>query len=79
MTTTDDRSILGRNPITSLVMIAIISGLAGIALLFTAVFAIVGIPLLAISIVVAAVAVYQYRKRSPDESATIPEADRRRA
>ncbi len=60
-------------------MVALICGLVGLALILTAVGSIIGIPLVVVAMIAGVAAVFQYRKRSPDENATIPEADRRRA
>jgi hypothetical protein len=79
MTPREDQSFVARNPVTTLVVLALVSGVVGLALVLTAVGAIVGIPLLVVSLVAGIAATRQYHKRSSGESDTIPEADRRRA
>jgi hypothetical protein len=79
MTPYEDRSILGRNPIASLTIAAVVFGLVGFVLTMTAVGSIVGIPMMMVALVCGVAAIWQYRKRSPSQDATIPEADHRRA
>lgn len=79
MTPYEDRSILGRNPIASLTIAAVVFGLVGLALMMSMVGSIVGIPMVIVALVCAVAAGWQYRRRVPSGDATIPEADHRRA
>jgi 1,4-dihydroxy-2-naphthoate octaprenyltransferase len=73
----EDKSIVERYPVSSVIVASILCLLFGFLLILTAVGSIIGIPMMGLGIILAVIGAYLYRKGSPDESATVDEVDDR--